>query len=135
LPEDELEKIMLSILLVGKDPHALAYFAAELSKKEGITVRRAASVKEAWRILGNSRVDVVVTDEELADGAALPFVHELTKQQPLINCAMVSTLSPKDFHEATEGLGVFMQLPVDPGAEEAAKLMQLLESIDALMSM
>jgi DNA-binding NtrC family response regulator len=126
---------MLSILLVGKDPHALAYFAAELSGKEGITVRRAASEKEAWKILGKSRVDVVVTDEELADDAALAFVLELTRQHPLINCAMVSTLSPKDFHEATEGLGVFMQLPVDPGGEEAAKLVQLLESIDALMGM
>lgn len=130
-----MEKIMLSILLVGKDPHALARFAFELSQKEGITVRRAASGKEVRRILGNSRVDVVVTDEELADRGALPFVHELTKQYPLINCAMVSILAPKDFHEATEGLGVFMQLPVDPGAEEAGKLVQLLESIDALMGM
>lgn len=126
---------MLSILLVGKDPHALARFATELSQKEGNTVRRAASANEAWRILRNFRVDVVVVDERLADGDALPFVLELTKKYPLINCAMVSTLAPKDFHEATEGLGVFMQLPVDPGAEEAAKLVQLLKSIDALMGM
>jgi hypothetical protein len=47
---------------------------------------------------------------------------------------MVSSLSPEDFHEATEGLGVFMQLPVDPGAEEAGKMMQLFESISALLA-
>ena len=126
---------MLNILLVGKDPVHLTDFAAELSRREGIRVSRATSAKEAWGLLGNFRVDVVVTDKELADGSALPFVHELTKQQPLINCAMVSSLAPKDFHEATEGLGVFMQLPVDPGTEEAVKMVQLLESIDALMSM
>ena len=126
---------MLNILLVGKDPGSLADFAAELSQRKGIRVSRAFSEKEAWGLLGNYRIDVVVTDEELSDGSALPFVHELTKQQPLINCAMVSTLVPKDFHEATEGLGVFMQLPVDSGAEEAAKMVQLLESIDALMAM
>jgi len=126
---------MLSILLVGKDPHALAGLATELMLKDGITVKRAASAKEAWMILGKSRVDVVVTAEQLADGAALPFVVELTRQHPLINCAMVSSLSPKDFHEITEGLGIFMQLTADPGAEEAGKMVQYLESIDALMGM
>ncbi len=126
---------MLIILLVGKEPHALAGLTAELMQKDGITVKRAASAEEAWLILGKDKVDVVVTAEELADGAALPFVVELTRQHPLINCAMVSPLSPKDFHEATEGLGVFMQLPPDPGPEEAAKMVQYLESIDALMGM
>ena len=126
---------MMNILLVGKDPVSLTDFAAELSKKEGIRVSRATSAKEAWGLLGNYRVDVVVTDKELEDGSALPFVHELTMQQPLINCAMVSSLVPKDFHEATEGLGVFMQLPVDSGAEDAVKMVDLLESIDALLSM
>jgi DNA-binding NtrC family response regulator len=124
---------MLSILLVGKNPEALASLADQLSQREGITVSRASSVKDAWDILGKSKVDVVVTDEKLADGDSLPFVKDLTKQQPLINCAMVSSLSPEDFHEATEGLGVFMQLPVDPGAEEAVKMMELLESISALL--
>jgi DNA-binding NtrC family response regulator len=125
---------MLSILLVGKDPITLTVFADELSRKEGARVSRAASGREAWGILGNSRVDVVVVDQKLADGAALSFVHQLTKKYPLVNCAMVSPLAPKDFHEATEGLGIFMQLPVDPGADEAVKMVKLLESINVLMS-
>jgi DNA-binding NtrC family response regulator len=125
---------MLSILLVGKNPEALANLADQLSQREGIAVSRASSGKAVWDILGKSKVDVVVTDEKLADGDSLTFIKDLTKQQPLINCAMVSSLSPEDFHEATEGLGVFMQLPVDPGAEEAVKMMQLLESISALLT-
>lgn len=125
---------MLRILLVGKNPETLADFADQLSRREGIAVSRAGSGKAVWDILGKTKVDVVVTDEKLADGDSLPFVKELTKRQPLINCAMVSSLSPEDFHEATEGLGVFMQLPVEPGAEEAAKMIQLLESISALLA-
>jgi DNA-binding NtrC family response regulator len=125
---------MLSILLVGNNPEALANLADQLSRREGTAVSRAGSGKEVWDILEKSKVDVVVTDEKLADGDSLPFVKDLTKQQPLINCAMVSSLSPEDFHEATEGLGVFMQLPVNPGAEEAVKMMQLLESINALLA-
>ena len=125
---------MLSILLVGQSPDGFQAFDAALAKEEGVRVHRAASAKEAWGLLGNCRVDVVVMDEKLTDGDALPFVHQLVKQQPLINCAMVSSLAPKDFHEATEGLGVFMQLPVNPGAGEAEKMLQMLRTIGALMS-
>lgn len=125
---------MLSILLVGSNPDRLTGFAEELAKEDGVRVHRAASGKEAWSLLGNCRVDVVVIDEKLPDGEALSFVKQLVMQHPLINCAMVSSLAAKDFHEATEGLGVFMQLPVHPGAEEVGKLLQLLRSIGALMS-
>lgn len=125
---------MLSILLVGKNPEPLANFADQLSRREGIAVSRADSGKAGWDILEKNKIDVIVTDEVLADGDSLPFIKDLTKRQPLINCAMVSSLSPEDFHEATEGLGVFMQLPVNPGAEEAVKMMQLLESISALLA-
>jgi DNA-binding response OmpR family regulator len=125
---------MLNILLVGKNPEALASLADRLSQSDGIAVSRASSGKEAWDLLGKSKIDVVVTDEKLADGDALPFIKDLTRQQPLINCAMVSSLSPEDFHEETEGLGVFMQLPVNPGAEDAVKMMQLLESISVLLT-
>ncbi len=131
---NELEKSMLSLLLVGKDVASLANFSAELSKNEELRVIRAVSGKEAWTILGSCKIDVVVIDEDLADGDALSFVRELTRKQPQINCAMVSHLSPEDFHETTEGLGVFMQLPVAPGAEEAGKMMRLLKSINVLMS-
>ncbi|TKB24016.1 response regulator [Desulfopila sp. IMCC35006] len=125
---------MLSILLVGKDPDGLADLSTALQNEEGIRVDRAASGQEAWDFLANHQVDVAVMDQQLADGEALPFVKQLVKKNPLINCAMVSTLAAEDFHEATEGLGVFMQLPVHPGSEEAANMLQLLQSIGALMA-
>ncbi len=124
---------MLSILLVGKDPASLAVFADELSGNDGIQVSSVGSGQQAWDFLGTNKVDVVVADEELADETGLSFVRELTKRQPLINCAMVSPLDPEEFHEVTEGLGVFMQLPVSPGTAEAAKMLQLLKSIDAIL--
>lgn len=124
---------MVSILLVGKDPASLAVFTDELSRDEGLKVSSVGSGQQAWDFLGGNKVDVVVADEELADGPGLLFVRELTKRQPLINCAMVSPLDPEEFHEVTEGLGVFMQLPVSPGTDEAAKMLQLLESINVLM--
>lgn len=126
---------MIGVLLVSGDPGSLGSFAELLSQEDGITVIRVASAQDAWQCLGNRRVDVVVADEQLADGSALPFVKELIRRYPLINCAMVSDLPTEDFHEMTEGLGVFMQLPKNPGADEALKMVRLLASIDALLAM
>jgi len=126
---------MLNILLVGKAPGSLAGFVDDLSGRKAITVKRVGSAEEAWDCLHHGRIDVVITDEILADGDALNFIRALIKKYPLINCAMVSPLSSKDFHEATEGLGVFMQLPVNPGPDEAANMVRMLESIDALIGM
>lgn len=124
---------MLHCLLVSKDPAALAGLASALSTYENVQLYRVASAKWALKKIKSGNVDVVVTAAEVAEGEALPFVEELVKTEPLINCAMVSALPPKDFHEATEGLGVFMQLPPDPGGDDAAKMMQHIDSIGALM--
>jgi DNA-binding NtrC family response regulator len=132
--KEELEKRMLSILLVGKESASLAGLAEELTTNDKINVSQVASGREVMEVIENSKVDVVVTAEDLADGPALSFVQELIKKQPLINCAMVSALASENFHEATEGLGVFMQLPVHPAAEEAVKMVKLLESINSLMA-
>jgi len=124
---------MSRILLVGGNPASLSDFDWFLSRKDDITLSRAASGQEALAIIGRENVDTAVVDEKLADGDGLLFVRELMKVNPLINCALISSLSPADFHEATEGLGVFMQLPANPGAEQAEKMLQLIESIEALM--
>lgn len=125
---------MLNILLAGKNPQGLAPLASALKKEEGIRIVTTVSAEEAWGIVGNCRMDVVVIDEQLTDVDSLAFAKKLVKQQPLINCAMVSTLDAKDFHELTEGLGIFMQLPVKPGAEEADRMLHLLQKIGTLMT-
>ncbi|EKD38028.1 MAG: response regulator receiver protein [uncultured bacterium] len=125
---------MSRILLVGGNPASLTEFAGFLLRKNGIRVSRTSSGEEALAIIGSEKVDTVIVEEKLADGDGMSFVRQLTKVNPLINCALISPLSLADFHEATEGLGVFMHLPVDPGAEHAEKMLQLLESIETLMS-
>ena len=49
----------------------------------------------------------------------------------MINCAVVSTLSSADFHEASEGLGILMQLPAEPGKKEADQLLEHLKKIQS----
>lgn len=123
---------MTNILLVSKESASLADLADELIIRNRFNVVQVKSGAEALSLVGENRADVVIAAEVLADGPALPFVKELMTKHPLINCAMVSSLSPEDFHELTEGFGLFMQLPLRPAAEEANKMIQFLNFISAL---
>lgn len=125
---------MLRILLVASEAAALAGLEAGLSESKDTKLSWASSGEEALELVDNGEVDVVVIAEQLAEGPALAFVKRLVRKQPLINCAMVNSLPPEEFHEETEGLGVFMQLPVNPGAAEAKDLLKHLEAIAGLIA-
>lgn len=85
-------------------------------------------------IVKNNPVDVVVVGSDLRDCGSLDFTKELMKEYPLVNCAMVSGLPHDEFHEVTEGYGLFMQLPQQPGVKDASKMIELYKSITGLMS-
>jgi DNA-binding NarL/FixJ family response regulator len=125
---------MSRILIVAAQPATFADFAACLEKKDGVEVLRAVSGAEAMAIVAVKPVNTIVVDATLADGPGLTFVQKFTKVQPLTNCALVSSLSPEDFHEATEGLGVFLQLPSAPGAADAENMLQILKKIEVLLA-
>jgi hypothetical protein len=50
----------------------------------------------------------------------------------MINLAVVSSLSHEDFHEASEGLGILVQLPPSPGEEDGSKLFETITQIVSL---
>jgi len=76
--------------------------------------------------------DLVVTDENLVDMTGLELIKTAVKMKPLVNFAAVSSRSSKEFHEASEGLGILMQLPVNPGYEQAKQLLEHLKKIQHL---
>jgi len=125
---------MTHFLLVANDDHALELFAAELRKEKLITIHHAHSGLEAFSLIDTEKIEVVIAAQELGDSDGLTFVKKLARKHPLISCAMVSALPPDEFHEETEGLGLFMQLPQNPGAKEVARMMEILKSIHALMA-
>jgi two-component SAPR family response regulator len=73
--------------------------------------------------------DLVITDENLGDMTGLEFVRKVVSKKPMANCAVISSLTPEDFHEKSEGLGILMQLPVRPGRKHAEILIAKLKSI------
>jgi CheY-like chemotaxis protein len=94
-------------------------------------------VQTAWAKSGSHAIarltegsfDLVVTDENLEDMTGLELIEKIIAKRPMVNCAAVSSLLPDDFHEASEGLGILMQLPVSPGQEQAEKLLRQLKNI------
>jgi two-component SAPR family response regulator len=84
--------------------------------------------------IGKTAVDLVVADETLGDMTGLDLIKRLVAINPLINCAAVSSLSKEAYHEASEGLGILMQLPPKPAGADGQRLMAHLNQILGLSS-
>ncbi|MFC1821433.1 response regulator [Thermodesulfobacteriota bacterium] len=123
---------MLKLLLVSPKKNSLSELASVLREFEGVDFSWAESGEEALGIASDTAIDLVVTDERLGDMTGLEFASRLLSVDPRINCATVSNLSPEDFHEAGEGLGLMAQLPAQPNKEDAEGLLQRLRNLKGL---
>lgn len=105
----------------------------ESLEEGGAAVTRCSAGVEVRSLLKTGSYTAVVVDTLLDDGDGLAFVQCLAREYPLVNCALASALEAEEFHEKTEGLGLFMQLPPVPGKREARKMLELLAKIDGLL--
>jgi CheY-like chemotaxis protein len=118
---------VLKLLLVSPDKGSWTGLASGLEKHGDVDLSWAESGSSALDVISQVVFDLVVTDENLGDMTALEFAAKLPSINPMINCALVSSLSPQDFHEASEGLGVLAQLSLRPGEKEAQDLIARLK--------
>jgi len=126
------EDNMLKLLLVTPDKDSLSAFASALTEHGDVDLFWAESGDDALGIVSNTTIDLVVTDEKLGDMTGLELANRLLAVNPMINCAAISHLSPEEFHEASEGLGIMAQLPVSPGKDQAEDLLRHLKNIKKL---
>lgn len=119
---------MKQILLVTPNRSLFSDLAAAIQDLGG-HIRWATSGGQAIERIGHQPVDLVVTDEQLGDMTGLEFIAGVVAVNPAINCATVSSLSDKAFHQASEGLGILMKLPPAPGRADAERLITRLDQI------
>ena len=119
---------MTQIIVVGKALGALSAFT-EAFEKGGAGVTCVDNGKEAVAALLGESFDLLVADEQLEDMPGLELIETVVTRQPMLNCAVVSSLSPEDYHEASEGLGILMPLPPESTAADGARLMSHLNQI------
>ena len=124
---------IIHFLIVSPERDSFIDLADQLIEENSIEVHWVGSGQEALASVTQNLVDVVITDEELGDMTGLTFAEKLVMLNPLINCVVVSALSPEEFHEASEGLGLLAQLSLHPGKDDAENLIRKFKQIKNLL--
>ncbi len=125
----QMNQTKLTILLAGDRHSRLSNLARTLEQESMINLHTASSTEQAWHLLDSQQIDVVIADKQVGEADGLQFIKKVVAARPLINCALVSSLARQDFHEATEGLGLFMQVPENPDSKAAADLLTTLTAL------
>lgn len=127
-----IRKQELRIILVSKSPFIFEFFAKELSKSDACDIIWVATGKEGLMMVEEQRVDVMVVDTLMGDGEGHTLIKQLALLAPHVHSALVSSLTPSGLHQQTEGVGILMQLPENPGAVDAKMMLKALENIGVL---
>ena len=121
------------IAFVAKDFSRFSLLVDRLRREQGVELVPAATGAAGLAQLQGRAVDLVIVDEQLDDMSGIEFVQQFVKVNPLANTAIVGSLPEAEFHEATEGLGVLMQLPPRPQERDAENLLAILAKISGLL--
>ena len=87
-----------------------------------VGITQVDSAAETLKAVDTGSIDLVVVGQTLADTSPVDCVTRLVRRNAMINCAMISAMEQDAFHEATEGLGILMQLPPNPSSDDATVL-------------
>jgi CheY-like chemotaxis protein len=123
---------MIRLLLVTPYRKSLFEMASAMDKYDGVELTWTESGQKALAKLSESSVDLVITDKEVGDMTGIEFAEKLLRVNPMINCAVLNSLPSDEFHEASEGLGVFAQLPLHPSKDDAENLLKRLKNLKDL---
>jgi CheY-like chemotaxis protein len=122
------EQPLTQLLVVTTDKTNLADLSVAIENQGG-TIIWATSGSQALERIGKTAVDLVLADETLGDMTGLELIKRLIAVNPMINCAAVSSLSKEAYHEASEVLGILMQLPPKPARTDGERLMAHLNQV------
>jgi len=123
---------MIRLLLVTPYRKSLFELASAMDEYDGVELTWTESGQKALAKLSETSVDLVITDKELGDMTGIEFAEKLVQVNPMINCAVLNSLPSDEFHEASEGLGVFAQLPLRPSRDDAENLLKRLKNLKDL---
>lgn len=112
----------LNLVLISKNKQGFADLVQALTERGQHRVACFSRPEEVYEAVAASKVDGLIVDEVVEGSTGLEFIREFTPRNPFINCALVSSLYADEFHEVTEGYGLFMQLPKHPGRREAEQI-------------
>jgi DNA-binding response OmpR family regulator len=120
---------MKQVLIVTSRPDDFAALAAGLQNHQPVSIAWADSGDAALAAVSGKTVHLAIIDETVGDQPGLKIARDLLMKNAMINQAVVSRLSPEEFHDTSEGLGIMAQLPPKPDAGQADMLMDTLKAL------
>lgn len=120
---------MREIIIVTNDEENFSSFVQALSAESEYVIGWDNSLEQSQERVSAAPPALMVIDEKIDGVSNLQIARQIVMKNPMINLALVSSLSAKDFHEASEGLGILTHLPRHPGKEDALKLAKLIDKI------
>jgi len=123
---------MIDIILASKRQDDLKPFVVALQSAKDVALEAKVSAVDVLDRVRQQPPNLVIIDYHLGDMTPLDLAMELLKVNALVNIAIVSTMNEKDFHEATEGLGLLPRLPSPPMAADAPLLLERLREVSGM---
>jgi CheY-like chemotaxis protein len=117
------------IVLVSPRADTWGAFATALSHLGSSKVLEARNGAEALSAVREKGPVAMVIDQDLEDMPGKELARHVIQINAMIHLALVSDQPEAIFHEATEGLGILMQLPPRPGRQEAVQLSECLAGV------
>lgn len=120
---------MLRFLIVSEEQRRLEGLRKGLLTHFDVQIVTTGSAFSALDHIASGETDLVIVDDEVSGHPGKALIERMIRKNPMINTALVSGLNDGDFHEYTEGLGVLMRIPKDPGSEVAEEVIGKLERL------
>lgn len=120
---------MLDVLIVAHEKKISDRLKKIMADLKNVDTVFTSSGKEAMNLQKAGHFNLIISDETLTDMTGIDFLKQLVRVNPMVNTSLVSSLSYEDFHEATEGLGVLGQIPVEPDKVHIEKIFNNLSKI------
>ncbi|MBU1172856.1 MAG: hypothetical protein KKD44_25130 [Proteobacteria bacterium] len=126
--------VMMSFLLVCDESDTLNEFERCLEGLPDISLQKVTSGQDALDLVKDkaNKVDLAVVDQMVGGMPGIRWVEQMLPLNPMVNTALVSSLSDEDFHEYTEGLGVLMRIPLDPDKTTVTRVVERLVKVLSL---
>lgn len=125
---------MIRVLLAGEDPSTFKMLLPPLEEESNIDFQVITSLVEVKKILSKTSIQFLVVASDLPELSGIEFLRSFIPKHPFINCALLSSLSSKEFHVETEGLGLFAQFPATPALEDGVNLRKTIMKLSLINS-
>ncbi len=122
---------MTTILLTSKERSIFKELAAQFSDNQIIS-EWVGSAQEAIFELTDKKFDLFIVSEDLPDMTGRQLIEEALFKNAMMNSVVLSQLPHDKFHETYEGLGVLMQLSLNPEKQDAQNILDYLNRIEQI---